>query len=407
MRAPLILVIGLVVSCGGASQEGVPDPNVDSVTESVPSTSTSVVETTTSLAEVIPSLATDSRVTTNLSKPEDCRIGDLSNPPDRSAESSSGFPRPVGLADKNRLRILAIPVGTGNDSFTDSDKRLVEENLGETTRFFESMSYGMATVDWTLLEVEKWVAMDQTSEELGLTGGAPTTDREAFVESVIDRVEMSMDISEFDVVGVFLPGVDKILIGQAVPSDRLTDSGKRQHFTLVGGGYMRFWQVFAHELGHAWVGFEDLYSFEQQSQFLGAWDIMQLALLVTGPELTAWNRWIAGWLDDSQVRCVASSGTTGHFIAPVEGMSKQPRMIVAPTGDGSAVVVESRRIKGYDKGGDLVLVYSVDTSVQSGQGPIRLVAELTGNGATAESGDVRVTLLESDTDGDLVEMTVS
>ncbi|MFM9036233.1 MAG: hypothetical protein ACKOJ9_00905 [Actinomycetota bacterium] len=333
-----------------------------------------------------------------------CRIADVSVPPDRPADSSSGFPRPEGFASANLVRVLAIPVGTGNDPFTDADRLLAEGVLSEAGRYFETVSYGNGRVEWSMLETDQTVLLSETSEELGLVGGGPTTGRADFVETVMSVVEQSIDVTKFDVVAVFLPAADKMLLAEAVPGDRLSDSGNKQNRILVGGGYAKFWQVFTHELGHAWLGLEDLYSFEQQSQFLGVWDIMQLALLATSPELTAWNRWLAGWLDDSQVRCVNDAKMSGHFVAAVEGETNLPQMVVIPTGANSAVVVETRRKIGYDQNGDLTVVYIVDTTFQSGQGPIRLVGELGEPGDVVESGGVRVTLLERVSEGDLIEV---
>ena len=84
-----------------------------------------------------------------------------------------------------------------------------------------------------------------------------------------------------------------------------------------------------------------------------------------------------------------------------------PQMVVVPVSESAAVVVETRRITEFDKAGDKVVVYSVDTSFRSGFGPIRLVAELDVAGATAESGNVRVEVLERSAEGDLVGIVVS
>ena len=416
----LVLISGLVVASCGGSSESHSDTTSDTVSDTVSDTGSdaesAVTETTTTnpgsssstlttVVEVIPALATDPRVTVQSSSTESCRIADPTGP----VAASSGFPRPEGLAAPERIRILAVPVSTADHRFGESDRVAMEDSLTSTAEYFSWVSYGKGEIEWSTLDTDEWVEFDATSEELGLVGGGPTEGRSGFVGEVYTALADAVDLSSYDVVAVYLPAVDAMVFGESgiIPGDPKSDSGVTQRFLLLGGGYVRFWPVTAHELGHAWIGFEDLYSFENQSLFLGAWDIMQLALLVTGPELTAWNRWLAGWLDDSQVRCVSGSGTTGHFVAPVEGPSSQPRVVVVPTGVNSAVVIETRRISEYDQAGDKVVVYSVDTGVQSGFGPIRLVAELDVAGATVESGNVRVEVLERSTEGDLVGVTVT
>lgn len=404
----MVIATATLVSCGTSDESSGTSANSESVAD--PTTAETQVTSTVSassptVTESVPKLASDPRIAAEVSPSTDCRISDVTE----SEQASSAFPRPSDLAGPELVRILAVPVSTANHVFGEADRKLMEESLVATAEYFSAVSYGRGEVSWSVLEPEDWVTLEQTSEELGLVGGGPMTDRETIVAQAHGRIPTTANVGSFDVIGVYLPAVDEMLFGQSgvIPSAPKSDAGVTQRFILLGGGYLRFWQVTAHELGHAWIGLEDLYSFETQSLYVGPWDIMQLALLATSPELTAWNRWLAGWLGDSQVRCVARTGETVHFLAPVEGRSSLPQMVVVPVSESAAVVVETRRITEFDKAGDKVVVYSVDTSFRSGFGPIRLVAELDVAGAAAESGNVRVEVLERSAEGDLVGIVVS
>jgi hypothetical protein len=90
------------------------------------------------------------------------------------------------------------------------------------------------------------------------------------------------------------------------------------------------------------------------------------------PEYLAWERWHAGWIDDEQILCLESDSVAELTRIEAEGGTKAA---IVPVGPTEAVVVESRRAVGYDLAltREGAVVYLVDTSIESGQGPIRVV----------------------------------
>jgi len=132
----------------------------------------------------------------------------------------------------------------------------------------------------------------------------------------------------------------------------------------------------AHELGHNF-GLTDIRNTTnvaaQVSNDLGIYDLMNS---MQAPELLAWNRFIIGVLNDDQVRCV-TSGSTSHLIKPVEMDTKEPKLIVIPTGKYTGIAIESRRAIGFDAMlGSLsegVLVYQIDTTIPYNLSPMKLV----------------------------------
>ena len=94
-----------------------------------------------------------------------------------------------------------------------------------------------------------------------------------------------------------------------------------------------------------------------------------------GKEYFAFERFLLGWLDDSQVECVNQSGE--FKISPIEvlGGNIKTKLVMIPFDDHTAVVAEYRAALGFDR--DLpkpgVLVYFVDTSIKSGLGIVKVL----------------------------------
>jgi M6 family metalloprotease-like protein len=135
----------------------------------------------------------------------------------------------------------------------------------------------------------------------------------------------------------------------------------------------------AHELGHNF-GLTDIRNTlnvaAQDSSDLGVYDLMNS---MSAPELLAWNRFIIGVLNDNQVRCI-NSGTTTHFIRPVEMQSLDPKLIVIPTGKYKAIAIESRRGIGFDTtlqtSSEGVLIYEIDTTIPYNLSPMKIVPRI-------------------------------
>lgn len=139
-----------------------------------------------------------------------------------------------------------------------------------------------------------------------------------------------------------------------------------------------------HELSHTF-GLVDLYSFGgggAQFQFTGQWGIMG-DIAGAGPEFFGWERWLLGWIGDDSVACVGAGSAQRFTLAPIEAAAAgsgrrgggDTLLLVVPTGPTTAVAVELRAAVGYDaripKPG--LLVYTLDTAVATGEGPLRVL----------------------------------
>ena len=177
-----------------------------------------------------------------------------------------------------------------------------------------------------------------------------------------------------------------------------------------------------HEFGHT-LGLVDLYAFKPEDstnpydyhRFVGEFSLMGLSSLDSNsPGYLAWERWLLGWVDDSQIYCM-NEQSTSQLINPVE-RSGGLKAVIVPISTSKVVVVESRRAEGVDKNlkKSGALVYVVDSSIQSGYGPVKVFPadrsdprrlqspRAEGESVTVEG--VTITVKKSSSDGDLVEV---
>ena len=406
MKRPLLALLPILLIACSAETTTDTSPTVTPSTNSTEVATTSVVATTSTTEPTVSRLSTDQRLSSAqiLDESERCQIADITP----YEGSSSGFPRPIENKLFQDLRVLVVPISVRDYLFSDEDLKLTETGLTKSAEFWNSMSYGKFNLESTILPKESWPIFDETAEQLGLISSGPMTDYQAFVEIAMTRLPEKMDTSKFDIFFVALPAVNDFLMGQAMRLGEgfISDKEVQQNAIFVGGGYLNFWEVTAHELGHVGFGLEDLYSFETQNNIFGDWDIMQMAILVPSKEITSWSRWIAGWLDNSQVQCLEKQDSATLFIEPIEVASTQPKSIVIRTSPNSVLVAESRRNLGYDVSGPSVLIYTVDTSKSHGFGPYKYEGTIKEIGETLTVGSITLSLTDTDVDGDLVSISI-
>lgn len=139
--------------------------------------------------------------------------------------------------------------------------------------------------------------------------------------------------------------------------------------------------ILAHETGHA-LGLPDLYNVWTKPDgdwhpWIGGWD--QMGNLYEGTGYTQWVRHKLGWLKKAGVTCVNKKGAAARAGTEVtlKGSASKTgkQLVVVPTGKYTALGIEARFRTGLDtKLCDTgVLVYTVNTKVATGKGPMRIV----------------------------------
>jgi len=148
------------------------------------------------------------------------------------------------------------------------------------------------------------------------------------------------------------------------------------------------WVFYVHEFGHS-LGLVDFRDTRQSGQIsgekyavnpMGGYEIMDNQ---GGPTrtMTAWVRWVQGWLNDNQVTCIDSSAVNNEYykLSQLNKIGGQNEALVIKTSATTAIVVESRRWDAkFDvpvvNSKDGIIIYTVDSTKGHSQGPLRLVS---------------------------------
>ena len=364
----------------------------------------SATSTTTSTSTI--PLNQDPEITSvnSLLSTQDCRIQDATF--NEYSSVSSGFPRPSHIRSGfGQLEVLVIPVSFADLPFTSSDAQALDTAFSKVNSFYLAMSYGVASVKMTLASSSSWVDVGGTLEQNGLINTPPQWDGSGFYRRVVEMYSRNNSTSGYDVIEVVTSSTTRISAGQGMPSGGKSIYGTQKPYSgiqFLGSGSRR-WEGQAHEIGHAWLGFEDLYLFKGGTP-LGEWDTMS----ASGSEFNGWSRFLAGWIDSSWVRCASPRSQTRHFLSPLGSSKKEawPRILVLPLHAFSAVIAELRIPSEWQASvrSPKLVVYRVDTSIDHGNGPIRLIGTIEAKGGTISTDGVRISVAGIDDAGVVINV---
>jgi len=208
-----------------------------------------------------------------------------------------------------------------------------------------------------------------------------------YVREAIRATDSTIDFSGASMFAVVVPAEVKrsqiaAFVAQAgEPGQQImTNEGGIFNFLIMAGpiGNPDFELLnWAHEYGHLF-GLTDIRNTvdvtKQDSSDLGMLDLMNS---MSAPELLAWQRFILGIIEDSQIRCVKNTKPLTHLLAPIAQPEVLTKMVVIPISEYKAIAIESRRSHGYDQNlGSLnegVFVYRIDTTIPYRYSTMKLI----------------------------------
>ena len=302
------------------------------------------------------------------------------------------------------------------------------ERISPAQDVFKEMSYGK--LSYNLKPQMKWYRMSKNSSDY-VAGGWTFQKHKDYIIEAARLADPDVDFSSTDNI-IILANPDAMGMGYSGPAlaairgNGITLDGKYISNGATSAYDLNNWKSIwlNHEISHT-MGLVDLYASTQSDatnrydflRYTGEFSYMGLSSYQSNsPSLLAFERWNLGWLDDSQIECMKGTSFT-KLITPVQTIGGTKAVII-PISRTKALVIESRRALGIDKAlaKSGALVYLVDSSLQSGRGPVQVypsdlksdprylqAPRALGESVVVEGFTIKVT--QSDASGDTVEIT--
>jgi M6 family metalloprotease-like protein len=263
----------------------------------------------------------------------------------------------------------------------ESERTIYRHLVPRARAWFAEVSYGR--LDLQVTPVLRWFRMPSPVRSYGLADGVSAPEQHAYLADAVGAADSSVDFSGYEVIYVVAAegtGVERSPAFHDHPGSGIAVDGSELRYgatffedTKDDPRYAA--NVLIHETGHV-LGLPDLYDVPHPRywslfRFAGGWDTMSWN--DPGFHFLAWEKWKLGWLAPSQLVCLDSPGEVTATVTPIE-RDGGLKAIVLQTTASTAVVIEARRRIGQDRRlcAEGVLVYSVDATVRSGYGPVRV-----------------------------------
>jgi hypothetical protein len=390
--------------------------------------------------------AAASMATSSYTPSSPCQLIDQATPNRTlSNQLSAGFPKVVSRASSfGRLRSLIVPVDFPDVPGVDNPVTFFTPIAKEASNFYFAQSYGKLAFDFEI--VPNWVRMPFVSTQYNM--GTPTAtagqtkvsavglgDTTGYLNALIAATDGPIDFGQYEEVYFLLPKetpMSSIGWGPAITNANWTSTGVILN-GATGGADMYYneqngivgatWKWLVHETGHTLGLYDEDY--QHQSQTLGYYSVMAQSWTNNAIELLSWDRYLQGWLAESQIACTPLSslaqGAKSTTLSPIERQDSQVKAIMIPLSSSKILVIESRKNEGYDTISATqqgVLVYTVDMTLgQLGGGYV--MQKRAGSTATSLEdgllkandqlvvGGVKITIMGMSSSGDTVKIESS
>jgi hypothetical protein len=119
--------------------------------------------------------------------------------------------------------------------------------------------------------------------------------------------------------------------------------------------------------------------------------------------LLEWNKFLMGWLDNNEVRCIAEQKSTVHYLTN-DSSSKGPRLLTVNLSPGVTLAAEVKPGSASTViDGSRLLLYTINSYIESGSEPVVALSTLYSKGESKSMLGWTFNVLDSDDNGLLVE----
>ncbi|MEU9011269.1 M6 family metalloprotease domain-containing protein [Streptomyces sp. NPDC048479] len=325
-------------------------------------------------------------------------------------QMSEGMPTPPGYSrSTGEVRALNLMIDFPDAPGPGPARDRLAEFFPQTSEWFKTSSYGRLSYrpDAPLTD---WLRMPMPFAAYGIERGSPyEPGYRKLVQDIVAAADPKVDFSTYDLVNILVTpnagpsaldtvlsvtfsGNDDAPLADGVPLANTSFVYSRQDDG--SGSYDETgFRVLPHENGHVF-GLPDLYTTEGGGA-VGHWDIMSEDWGANN-DLLGWHKWKLGWLDADQISCASAPGTTEYSLTPL-ATSGGAKMAIVPVTEDSGYAVEVRTRAGNDEAvcEPGVLIYHVQSDVDTGQGPVAVSDSKRNSGGCTRRPNVHAELSDA------------
>lgn len=322
-------------------------------------------------------LATEPASTFKAQSP--CQMADQVTP-NRSygTDLSAGFPKVrTRLKSYGNIKALIVPVDFTDVRGKDDPVAFFKPIAENVNKYYNTVSYGRLAFDFTI--IPNYVAMDFPISKYGMANSVGAGDVNGYLKAVIAATDAEINYADYEAVYFLVPkempmalmgwgpaitGPHKVVGGYIING---ATGGADMYYVEQNGIVGGTWKWMAHETGHAFGWYDE--DFKHESPTLGDWGIMAMSWSNDVIEVGAWDRYLQGWLEETQVGCTAKSAlaTAREFtIGALGDNNGDLKSVMIPLSKSKMLVMESRRkstLDNFTNTGEGLLVYTVDMSI--------------------------------------------
>ncbi|MDO0927248.1 M6 family metalloprotease domain-containing protein [Streptomyces sp. TG1A-8] len=325
-------------------------------------------------------------------------------------QMTEGVPTPAGYSrSTGTVHALTLMVDFSDAPGRGSALDRFHEFFPQTQEWFRRASYGR--LDYRPeTPLATWLRMPKPFSAYGIERGAPfDPGYRGLVRDIVAAADPGVDFRSYDLLNVLVTpnagpsALDTVLsvtfagnseapVADGVPVANASFVYSRQDDG--SGTYDRTgYRVLPHENGHTF-GLPDLYT-QDGGGAVGHWDIMSEDWGANN-DLLGWHKWKLGWLDANQVTCAALRGTAEYTLTPLSRTGGE-KLVIVPVDGRTGYALELRTRGGNDEAvcRPGVLVYRIDSSVDTGRGPITVYDAHRDSGGCTRSPNVHAELSDA------------
>ncbi len=363
----------------------------------------------------------------------ECQLRDQITPNrSLSVDLSAGFPKVrTRLPSYGRIKALIVPLDFAEVPGADNPITFFTPVAEGVRDMYYTASYGRLAFDFNILS--SWVRLPFLASKYNLGGAVGAGDPVGYLKEILSLTDSLIDYTQYDAVYFLVPRSMPYSTMGWGPAITFPITVKNGYITngaiggadmyLVGNGPNAARNWLAHETGHAFGLYDE--DLDHASATLGSWSLMANSWSRNVIEHNGWDRYLQGWLGETQVACLPTrtlggSGTTVK-LNPLVRQNAETKVAMVPLSTSKMLVMESRKSEGLDNiaaNREGVLVYTVDMTIGQLKGGYRTQrragsTDVNFEDAALRAGDtitvdgIEVSVLELSSSGDTIRVKSS